>query len=61
MTMNTAKFEKLPDRLPPVNTVGWIALDQAKFIWLCFEYNNYTLILLLDILVHPAFFRMGCI
>ena len=25
MTMNTAKFEKLPDRLPPVNTVGWVA------------------------------------
>ena len=25
MTMNTVKFEKLPDRLPPVNTVGWVA------------------------------------
>ena len=25
MTMNNVKFEKLPDRLPPVNTVGWVA------------------------------------
>ena len=31
MTMNTAKFEKLPDRLPPVNTVGWVAWI-TKFI-----------------------------
>ena len=25
MSLNSTKFERIPDRLPPVNTIGWVA------------------------------------
>ena len=25
MSLNSTKFERIPERLPPVNTIGWVA------------------------------------
>ena len=54
MTMNMAKFEKLPDRLPPVNTVGGLP-GSSKFIWLCFDTIITLLFFYLIFLYIPPF------